>query len=227
MDRYVEQPIATKTKNMKHSQNPVESVKWLIVLALLSASVVCSSAKLFLSGATNDVYIGVCASHAVDFQNSDWVTNNAPIPYDDELAIMSFCNTGAVKLLVPVNNRIFVKVQMRDATGKEVAKTKEGEEWGSDLKYFPSKPGMNNHDRMASWGASGSHTNGFAAYSTGPWLPSAKDLFVMTNSGIYNLTLEVHLMKQHISGTTNTLGTPTWTWDHIAIPPVTVKVEKP
>jgi hypothetical protein len=86
---------------------------------------------------------------------------------------------------------------------------------------------MNLHDRMASWGASGSHTNEFSGFTTGYSIPPPKDLFVMTNSGIYNLTLEVHLMKQHMSGITNALGTPTWTWDHIAIPPVTVKVEKP
>jgi hypothetical protein len=212
---------------MKHFQNSVESVKWLIVLTLLLANVVCSSAKLFLSDATNDVYIGVSGDSIINFTNADWVTNNMPIHYDDTIAIIAFCNTGAVNLLIPVNNRIFVKVQMRDAAGKEVTKTKEGEQWGSDLKHFPSKPGMNNHDRMASWGASGSHTNEFFGFTTGYSIPSPKDLFVMTNSGIYNLTLEVHLMKQHMLGTTNALGTPTWTWDHIAIPPVTVKVEKP
>src|SRR5665213_3960969 len=130
---------------MKRSRNPIESVKWLVVLTLLLASVVCGSAKLFLSDATNDVYIGVCAEHAVNFQNSKWVTNNALITYDDRLAIIAFCNTGAVNLLIPINNTIFVKVQMRDVAGKEVAKTKEGLQWGSDLKHFPSKPGMNNH----------------------------------------------------------------------------------
>jgi hypothetical protein len=116
---------------------------------------------------------------------------------------------------------------MRDEMGKDVSKTTEGKLWGSDAGHFPNKPGMNNHDRMSSWGVTGSHTNGFSAYSTGPWLPPSKDLFNITNSGIYCMTMKIHLMKQRMLETTNTLGTPDWTWDHIAIPPITVKVEKP
>jgi hypothetical protein len=39
----------------------------------------------------------------------------------------------------------------------------------------------------------------------------------MKDSGIYDLTLEVHLMKQH-------MRTNGWIWDHIAIPLVTGSV---
>jgi len=212
---------------MKFSQKSVALSKGLIITMMLLISTAGSSAKLFLSDATNDVYIGVSGDSVVNFASAEWLTNNMPIRYDDKLALIAFCKTGAVRLLIPSNNRIFVKFQMRDVAGKEVPKTAEGRLWGSDLEHFPSKPGRNNHDRMASWGATGPHTSGFASFTTGYAVPSPKDLFVVTNSGIYDLTLEVHLMKQRMLGTTNALGTPTWTWDHIAIPPVTVKVEKP
>ncbi|MGA2279007.1 MAG: hypothetical protein ABSG80_01740 [Verrucomicrobiota bacterium] len=213
--------------NIKPLRNLIKSIKGVTTLAVLLISIICSSGKLFFSAATNDVYIGVAENGIVNFTNADWVTNNMPIRYDDKLAIIAFCNTGAVRLLIPWDKTIFVKVQMRDATGNEIVKTAVGRLWGSDVERFPRKPGMNNHDRMASWGATGSHTNGFSAFTTGYSLPAPKDLFVITNSGIYDLTLEVHLMKQRMLGMTNALGTPTWTWDHITIPPVTVRVEKP
>jgi hypothetical protein len=204
---------------MKSSQDVINLLKKLGINALLLISATRSPAMLVFSEETNNLYVGVCGESIVNFKNSEWVTNNAPIRYDDKLAIMGFCRTGAVNLLVPCDNRIFINVQMRDAAGKEVAKTAEGRLWGSELKYFPSKPGMNNHDRMASWEATGSHTNGFSAYSTGPSLPPPKDLFEIKSPGIYYLTMEIHLMKQHMQ-------TNGWTWDHIVIPRVTVKVVK-
>ena len=206
---------------MKLIPNSIKSYIGPAILMTLLIGTICSPGKLFLSDATNEVYIGVCGQNAVSFENLEWTTNNTPIRYDDKLTFMTFCRTGAIEVLYPINKSIFIKFQMQDATGKEVTKTTEGQHWGSDLQHFPSKPGLNVHDRMGHCGATGSHTNGFSALGSGPSLPSPKDLFEMRDSGIYDLTMEVHLTKQHMLGTTN------WTWDHIVIPPVTVKVEKP
>ena len=120
-----------------------------------------------------------------------------------------------VMLVVPLEKSVFIRFQMRDPHGKEVEKTAECKEWGADVKHFPAKP-----DRMSHWQALGSHTNGTSMFINGPALPSPNALFVMKESGIYYLTMEIHLMKQRmIPGG--------WTWNHIAIPPVTIKVEKP
>jgi hypothetical protein len=205
---------------MKLIMKPIRiSKNKLTTMMMLFIAVSCCSGKLFLSDATNDVYVGICGTHAVSSESLDWVTNNAPVRYDDGLAIMAFCRTGAVNLLVPLDKTIFIKFEMRDNTGKKVAETAEGKQWGSDIKHFPAEPGRNKHDRMSIWEARGPHTNGFSAFMSGPSLPAPKDLFEMTNSGIYYLTLEVRLMKQHMQ-------TNGWTWTHIAIPPVTVKVER-
>jgi hypothetical protein len=173
---------------------------------------------LVLSGATNEMYVGICGQSAVDFDNPTWITNNVAIRYDEELAVMVFCRTGAVQLLVPLNDAYFIKFEMSDATGKEISKTAEGSRWGSEFDEFSSKPGGKN--RVGSWGASGSHLDGFSKFSPGPRLPRPTDLFEIKNPGIYDLTMRIHFMKQRML-------TNDWTWDSITIPPVTVKVEKP
>jgi ribosomal protein L31 len=175
---------------------------------------------MMLSSRTHDVYIGVYGRHTEITKGGQFLTNNIPIAYNDNLSIMPFCSTGEVELVHPLEKSLFILFQMRDASGKEVPKTSEGLEWGSDIKHFPLKPTRSNHDRMASWLARGSHTNGTAVLMNGPSLPSPNDLFVMNEGGLYYLTMEVHLMKQHVipGG---------WTWDHIAIPAVTIKVERP
>lgn len=207
---------------MKLRQDSVKLYKRLVILMILLISVVCCSGELFLSEVTNNVYIGVCGISPVNFEKSEWVTNGVPLRYDDRLVIMAFCRTGAVNLLIPLESRIYIRFQMQDIVKKEIARTSMGQQWGDDIEHFPRRPGMNKHDRMSEFRVLGSHTNGISNFSSvGPILPSPKDLFEMKGPGIYELTLEVHLMKQHMLGTNN------WTWDQIVIPPVTVKVEKP
>jgi hypothetical protein len=181
---------------------------------------VCARAQLILSDSTNDIYIGVFGVRSQITKGVAFLTNDIPIPYDDDLTIMPFCSTGKAAVIVPLEKSIFIKFQMKDALGREIEKTAEGKEWGSDIKHFPSQPTRSDHDRMSRLEALGSHTNGMTSFASGPLLPKPKDLFVIKDSGIYYLSMEVHLMKQHM----NSNG---WTWDHIAIPPVTIKVEKP
>lgn len=192
----------------------------LAIPTILLTTIACCTGELVLSDATNDVYISVFSEHTVISTNLSWMTDTVPMRYDDKLEVMTFCRTGAVNLLFPLDKSVFIKFQMRNTAGKEVRKTAEGLRWGSDAGHFPREPGMNNHNRMSPLGAIGSHTNGISSFTSGPPLPSANDLFEINDSGIYYLTMEVNLMKQRfIPGN--------WTWDHIVIPPVTVRINKP
>jgi len=201
--------------------NPSQiSCKPFAIAAMLVVSGVESSSQMILSNATNDVYIGVFTGHSEITKNGQFLTNDIPIAYNDNLSIMPFCSTGEIELLYPSEKSMFILFRMTDASGKEVPKTAEGLEWGSDIKNFPLKPTRSKHDRMFSWLARGSHTNGAASFMNGPVLPSPEDLFFMGQSGVYHLTMDVHLMKQH-------LIPGGWTWDHLAIPTLTIKVAKP
>jgi len=196
------------------------SCKFFAIGATLVVGDAESRAQMILSNATNDVYIGVFAGHSEITESGRFLTNDIPIPYKDNLSIMPFCSTGEIELLYPLEKSLFIRFRMTDASGKEVSKTADGLKWGSDIKNFPLKPSRSQHDRMSSWFARGSHTNGTASLMNGPALPSPEDLFFMEKSGVYYLTMDVHLMKQH-------LIPGGWTWDHIAIPTIGIKVEKP
>ena len=185
-----------------------------------------SHAALVLSQSTNNIYAGLCPLsapiRAASPRDDVWVTNSTPIRFDEQLLLMFFSRDGTVPILVPCNNRVFIRFTMHDATGKEVERTTEGRLRGKDVRQFPQKPGMNVFDKMASYSAvAGPDTKGFEGWPGGLSLPTPNDLFIMRGSGTYDLTIQIHLMKQHVLGTNN------WTWDHIAIPPVTIKVEKP
>jgi len=179
-----------------------------------------SCAQMVLSNVTNEVYIGISASHTETMKEGIFLTNDIPFAYNDNLSFMPFCQTGAVELLYPSERSLFIKFQMKDSSGKEVPKTADGLEWGSDVENFPVKPTRSKHDRMLGWLARGSHTNGMASFMNGPWLPSPDSLFLMDRGDIYSLTMEVHLMKQR-------LVPGGWTWDHLVIPAVSVRVVKP
>jgi hypothetical protein len=174
---------------------------------------------MILSEATNDIYIGVFGSHEEIISNGLFMTRSVPMAYDDRLELCPFCRTGMVKILFPAEKSIFINFKMTDSMGRIVPKTHEGLVWGSDVEHFPAAPSMKAHDRMGTMEVPGPHSLGVSALQS-PRLPSPDELFVMKSRGIYSLTLEVHLMKQR----TVSNG---WTWDHIAIPPVTIKVEKP
>lgn len=199
--------------------------KTVMVLILFGVGIVSSYASLFLSEATNDVYVGICqASREIrgnGSKNDIWVTNSVPLRIDEKLLILPFCKTGSVSLLVPCNKCVFVKFTMRDKIGNEVEKTSEGAQWGRDIGSFPKKPGMKSFDKMAPFNAiAGPDTILFEGWPGGLTLPAPGDLFKVKNGGIYNLTLEINLMKQH------KLGTNSWQWDHISLPPTVVIVEK-
>jgi len=191
--------------------------KMLAVGCTVLLSTLDSQGSLVFSAPTNDIYIGITRLSDIFSSNTNWITNNIPIRWDDEIAITYLCKTGSVNLLIPLSKDIFIKCQMRDKDGNDISKTPLGELCGSQVQNFPAAPGMSSPNRMTMWSAD-------------PWsMPpsfgpltriSANQLFQMKESGIYDLTLEVHLMKQHMQ-------TNGWTWDHITIPPVTVKVEKP
>lgn len=187
---------------------------------LLCATAIKSSAALFLSEPTNHVYVAICGRNSSGVEEPGSTTNGAPIHFDDQMLIGAFCETGQVNLLIPVNKAFFINFSMRDASGKEIEKTGEGRFWGSDVKNFPAEPGRNNRTRMARWVAPGPHTSTNAIYSLNYILPAPSELFKMQKKGIYDLRLDVRLMKQH-------MVTNGWVWDPLSIPPFTVKVEKP
>jgi hypothetical protein len=202
-----------------HKYNWINLSMTLAIVGTLSLMAFTSRGSLVFSGPTNGLYVGVSCANDMFSADIAGITNNVPIPYNDELAVIYFCKTGFVNLLLPLNKEISIKFQMRDKDGKEVAKTPLGELWGSQIQNFPSKSDDDNSYQMTGWGAAPWEIS--KPMPSWPRLISPDKLFQIKGSGVYDLTLEVHLMKQRMLGTNN------WTWDHIAIPPVTVKVEKP
>jgi hypothetical protein len=175
----------------------------------------------FLSGATNQVYLGVSGRSSVDPENSNWLTNREPIRLDDPLAISFYCRTGAIQVMTPLDSRFFIRFQMHDAIGAQIPVTPEGFRWGSDVERFPTAPGRSKRTRMVAMPVAGPDAAGLTNYSPGPVLPSAQQLFRMEKPGLYWLTLEVHMMKQEFKSDRD------WIWVHIKIPPFTVPIEKP
>jgi hypothetical protein len=209
-------------------QWPVMRRKAFSIFILCTLGTVLCSGKLYLSNTNNDLYVGVCG-HSVSVveilrTNTAWITNVAPIRYDDGLVLMGFCRTNDISLLSPINEDYFIRFQMFDWNGKPVVKTLKGGKWGNQFDGLENA--LKEHFRkvmnqMTIWGAQGPHTNWSPLHSMAPFrLPSPKDLFEIEKSGLYDLKLEVHLLRQHM--TTNG-----WTWDLVTIPPFTVKVEKP
>jgi hypothetical protein len=196
----------------------------ILPVALSAAVLLCGEiigrAEFALSRATNEMYVGVCGNAAVSFQDASWLTNSAPVPYDDRLMLFLFCRTGHVAVLLASDPSYSVNFEMQGPNGKTVPKTAAGRRWGSRGKDFSDGYPGHSKARFGSFSADGPHGDGFAKYAPGPLLPAPKDLFQMEVPGIYSLTLEVHLMKQ-------ITNTNVWTWEPLAIPRVTVRVEKP
>jgi hypothetical protein len=198
----------------------LKPVRLGVSLAILLTAPANARGALALSRVTNEVFVGVCGVRQVDFSSTAWQTNSAPIQYDDHLAIMFFCRTGAPFLLLPDRDVNFIRFGMRGPGGQAVTKTSLGRRWGSNVDHFPAKPGLGRDDRMATFEPT-PRRDGETGLSGGPSLPSPRDLFQMDKAGVYQLTVEVHLMKQAMLTSTN------WVWQHLAIPPLTVSVERP
>ena len=115
------------------------------------------------------------------------------------MLIVYFCKTNGVNLLVPVDDRRFIKFQMYDSKGREVQPTAKGLHWGSDIANFPDLSSRRTQDWTAPTGG-GPYTGSISNFPGGMGLPRPNDLFEMKESGIYQLTLTVHLMKQRMSG---------------------------
>ncbi len=170
---------------------------------------------LVLSSVTEGVYVGVCGRSEVSLKTTSWVTNGVPMEHDDPIALMAFCTQGPVQLVVP-RKQYFIKFEMRDLHGQPVPKTALGQEWGSWAKELPA---LRELRAMMVWDVAGPHTLDNPGLSGGPSLPSPKELFDMERSGTYQLTIEVHLLKQ-------TRSTNGWASKPITIPAFTVPVVK-
>jgi hypothetical protein len=110
---------------------------------------------------------------------------------------------------------------MHDLAGHEVAKTEEGKKWGTKAIEKIRLHGTDEFGRVALTTAGmRAETNALWDLASGTTIPSIKDLFVVTNSGLYKVTMEVHLFKRE-------LGVNDWTWNHVTIPAFTFMVEKP
>jgi len=203
----------------------INQLKVLLVTCALSLIAIQSRGLIVFSEPTNGLYVGVSCASDMFSADTRRITNNIPIPYNDELAVLYLCNTGSVDLLIPQNKEFSIKFQMHDKTGNVIAKTPLGELWGGQVTNYPSKPSITNNIRMSGWSAASWDSS--KPVPSWPRLVSADKLFLVKEKGIYDLTLEVHLMQRRILETTNSSGMHEWTWDHIAIPPVTIKVEKP
>ncbi len=176
----------------------------------------------FISSPNDNIYVEITGTKN-SILETEWVTNELPIQFDDQLVIAFLCKTSSVPILVPVNKGIFIKFELQNATGKSISKTAEGNLWGADVENFPAKPGRKSHDKMTGFSATGPEELANPAYTKGPSFPSAKDLFAIDEPGIYQMTAEVHFMKQ-IMLKNDPAG---WTWKHIKIGPFTAAVEKP
>jgi hypothetical protein len=187
---------------------------------VLFAAINLASAELVLSEPNQNVFVGVSDGSTASLSNADWLTNAVPIRYDHEMFIVYFCKTNGVNLRVPLDYSRFIIFQMHDSKGREVQPTAKGLYWGSDITNFPDMSSRRTQDRTAPTGGE-PYTGSISNFPGGMSLPRPNDLFEMKESGIYQLTLTVHLMKQRM------LATNDWTWDPVAIPPVSVKVEKP
>lgn len=189
-----------------------------ILFAITSAS-----AQLYLSPVTNGIYVGVGGRNALHLKSGVWLTNQVAITDNEPLALFFFSRTGSADIAIPMKSDFFLKFEMRDPSGKAVARTKAGQRWGSRFGALPKGLGQTRSltKHMILLQVRGSHEETSATPCRGPSLPSPRDLFQMNRAGMYDLQVEVFAM-QGIRGRDGKLKT----WKPLAMPPFSIKVAK-
>lgn len=176
-------------------------------------------AQIVYSRVTNGVYFGITPKKDLAEKNSN-STNSISIRFDDQLAMAFFSTNGSARLFIPVDKSRFIRFQMHNESGQTVRKTDVGKAWGRNIDDLPKRPGRSNSSRMVSLEVgSSSSTNSLTPITWGPVIPSASELFVMKEPGLYFLTVEPRTLK--LIQETNLP-----TWQQILFPPVIVKIVK-
>jgi hypothetical protein len=124
------------------------------------------------SETNNGIYLAISGS-----------STNEPVAFDDHLVWHPFCNTNVcgVELNYPDYN-YGIRVKMLNSDGKEIQKTKLGEDFGSKFDQVRSYEDLIQTRHM---GYNSSHMGNIEAQGTydtrdgvsGPLLPAPKDLF--------------------------------------------------
>jgi hypothetical protein len=137
---------------------------------------------------------------------------NEPIKFDEKLAYYPFCNTGDV-MLAEASPVYSTRIKMTGPDGKEVEKTPLGQSFGSKFDQWHKY----NDTRVGETCACGPY-QGFL----GGVLPSAKELFVMQEPGIYTLDVQMQMFRVGARPNTNAASR-----NPIRFSAVKIKVVKP
>jgi hypothetical protein len=139
-------------------------------------------------------------------------STNEPIRFDMLLAYMPCCNTGNVELAI-APPAYGIRIKMVGPDGKEASKTPLGHSYGSKFDQWHKY----NDARLGGICACGPYKG-----LLGGVLPSAKELFIMDESGIYTLEVQMQMFRTGACPDTNAA-----TRNPIQFSPVAIKVEKP
>jgi hypothetical protein len=167
------------------------------------------------SETNNEIYLAISGS-----------STNEPVAFDDHLVWHPFCNTnaGEIELNYP-DHSYGIKVKMFDASGKEIPRTKLGQDFGSKFDQVRSyedliqtEHGGYHSGHMGSIMAQGTYDA--ADGVSGPLLPAAKDLFQIDDPGVYTLEIQMQMFQIH-------KNTNQWTRKLIRFSPIKINVQKP
>ncbi len=168
-----------------------------------------------LSAVTNGVYLAVGRPGST----------NEPVPFDERLIFLPFCDTGQVELNL-TSPPYGIKIRMWGGDGQDVPKTALGQSFGSKWDSFQDSlvEGKGLHLgyynlRRAGVFAWGPFTNN-PGLGGGKLLPAPKDLFQMDKPGVYTLEMQMQMLRVN-------KGTNGLTRQLIRFSPVRIKVEKP
>jgi hypothetical protein len=172
----------------------------------------CLGARAFATGLsvpTNGVYLAVGGWRG----GSGGVTNE-PFSAGDGLVFLTFCNTGQVELVYPLDLAYGVKVKMIAPDGSQVQKTRLGRTLGSRFDqlrdYRDTRTGI-----IPAWGSYEDNKS----LGGGRLLPTPKALFLMKKPGVYTMEIEMQMFRV-------IKGTNSWSRELFRFSPIRIKVEK-
>lgn len=186
-----------------------------ILLTLIGLSSIQGIWATDFSETNNGIYLAISGS-----------STNEPVAFDDHLVWHPFYNTNAGEIELNYPDRSYgIKVKMLDAFGKEIPRTKLGQDFGSKFDEVRSYEAL---IQIENGGYHNGHMGSIVAQGTydvadgvsGPLLPAAKDLFQIDKPGIYTLEIQMQMFQIH-------KNTNQWTRELIRFSPIKIKIEKP
>ena len=137
-----------------------------------------------VSQVTNGVYL------VVEGLRNLTIITNGPIRSDDNLAWLTFCNTGKVELSAPLDPAYGVKITMLDSEGKEVKKTALGQHFGSEWNRLRKITDTHVYPELA-WGSYKDNADLGGARI----FPKPEELFWINKAGVYTLEIQMQMFR--------------------------------